>query len=76
MYNCLLKGEMGATPSDAETYRQRCREIYDKADLFKTQSENEVAQALEEQTESMMKEPEPSIQSTEMNGILTERVST
>jgi hypothetical protein len=77
VYNRLLKGELGATPADAETYRQRCREVYDKADLFKTESENDASsKASQEQTENSMKEPEPSIQSTEMNGILNERVST
>lgn len=42
IYDRLCKGEVGATPEDVDAYRERCRELYPNADLFKSESDDDL----------------------------------
>jgi len=75
VYNRLRKGEIGATETDVEEYRQKCQDVYPLADLFKLDTETDAASPTPTDNTASVKETAPSINNLEMNGFATERVS-
>jgi len=68
IYNQLSKEEYGASSSDVERYRERCREFYPYADIFKTESDETSTSTTTTESETA-KESSPCL--VDMNGFST-----